>query len=239
MAFSNTWDTTFPPDTQLANLLGQDIRNGVKVDVQQRMAAISGLDAAKPSFGSDAQPANWNGVLFFATDTGKIYQFNNPAWTDITANFAFRNPAIKNITVVTQTGDTAPHTIYTMAIPAGYLGTTGHLRITLAMLINASGGSPTVLINYAGNGISVAQTISSGRTGNASIVVLGGNLGATNSQSWDTLEYPAVGNAVNFSSVGHRASAADSTVSQNLTVVFTGGANADSITFYRCIVELL
>lgn len=85
MPFTNIWDITFPPDAQLANLLGADIRQ-VYTDVQQRMAAISGLDAAKPNFAGDAQPANWNGVLFFATDTGKVYQFVSPTWTDVTAS---------------------------------------------------------------------------------------------------------------------------------------------------------
>ena len=86
MAFTNVYDDTYPPDTQLANLLGQDLRN-FRLDVQQRMAAISGLDASKPNFAGDAQPNNWNGILFFATDTAQIYQFNNPSWTNITTTF--------------------------------------------------------------------------------------------------------------------------------------------------------
>jgi hypothetical protein len=86
MAFTNVWDQTFPSDTQLASQGGADLRQ-LRVDTQQRMAAISGLDAAKPNFAGDAQPASWNGVLFFATDTGKIYQFNNPSWTDVTTSF--------------------------------------------------------------------------------------------------------------------------------------------------------
>lgn len=84
MAFTEAFDVTFPPDTQQANLLGLDIRNA-KLDIQQRMAAISGLDASKPNFAGDTQAANWNGILFFATDTAKVYQFNNPSWTDVTA----------------------------------------------------------------------------------------------------------------------------------------------------------
>ena len=83
MPFTNVFDNTFPPDTQAANLLGQDIRM-LKLDLQQRMAVISGVDASKPNFAGDLQPAAWNGILFFAVDTGKIYQFNNPAWSDVT-----------------------------------------------------------------------------------------------------------------------------------------------------------
>src|SRR5436853_7423259 len=87
MPFTNIFDVTFPADIQLANLLGQELRN-LALNVQQLMAAISGLDAAKPAFGSDTQPANWNGILFFALDTGKVYQFNNPSWTEVTFSVA-------------------------------------------------------------------------------------------------------------------------------------------------------
>lgn len=88
MAFNEAFDVTFPPDTQQANLLGLDIRN-TRLDIQQRMASISGLDANKPNFAGDVQPANWNGMLFFATDTSRVYQFNNPNWTDVTASLSF------------------------------------------------------------------------------------------------------------------------------------------------------
>jgi hypothetical protein len=36
MTYTNTWDDTVPPDTQLANLIGQDIRN-LSLNVHQRM----------------------------------------------------------------------------------------------------------------------------------------------------------------------------------------------------------
>lgn len=240
MAFTNVYDVTFPPDTQLANQLGLDLRN-FRLDTQQRMASISGLDASKPNFAGDAQPNNWNGVLFFATDTGKIYQFNNPAWTDLTVNFTFKNPAIKALNTVTQTGDTAQHTIYTLAIPGGYLGTTGQLRITVGLNINNVGGHPAILIMYGGNGISPPIAVASIPAGgiSGSIVVVGGNLGATNSQSWDALEMPILGSPYIGTNLGHRTTAIDSTVNQNLTVTFQGSANADVGNFYRCLVELL
>jgi hypothetical protein len=237
MPFTNTWDVNFPPDTQLANLLGQDIRNGVKVDVQQRMAAISGLDAAKPNFAGDAQPANWNGILFFATDTGKIYQFNNPAWTDITANLAFRNPAIKNTNVITQTGDTAVHAIYTVPISGGFLGTTGHLRITLFLNATSVGGPPRIFMSYGGIGITPSMNVAS--AGDYYAQVIGGNLGVTNSQSWDTL-FAAVGQTgIAPGNQQHQATAIDSTVAQNLVVDYQGGINGDSITFFKVLVELM
>lgn len=87
MAFTNVYDVTFPADTQLANLLGSDARS-LALNVQQRMAAISGLSSAMPNFAGDAQPNNWTGLLFFATDNGHVYQFNGATWVDITSNVA-------------------------------------------------------------------------------------------------------------------------------------------------------
>jgi hypothetical protein len=120
MPFANTFDNTFPPDTQLANLLGDDIRK-FKVDIQQRMAALSGLDAAKPAFGADSQPASWNGILFFATDTGKIYQFNNPAWTDVTAQFRLAGGVARYYDGSTVTQTNASGTLNSITIPGGTL----------------------------------------------------------------------------------------------------------------------
>ena len=80
MAFTNTYDTSFPPDTQAANQLGQDIRS-FKLDVMQRMAAISGNDASKPAF-----EAGFAGVLYFAPDTSKIYQWSGATWVDVTSS---------------------------------------------------------------------------------------------------------------------------------------------------------
>jgi hypothetical protein len=144
MAFSNQWDTTFPPDTQLANLLGQDIRNGVKVDVQQRMAAISGLDAAKPNFAGDVQPANWNGILFFATDTGKIYQFNNPAWTNVTNAFSVGN-LIKRYSIY-QPGQTNGNgqIVATLTVPSAIMQVKSLVELCYSAF-STSGGCSTAL----------------------------------------------------------------------------------------------
>lgn len=81
MAFTNVWDDAAPPDSQAASNGALDIRN-LKVDTQERMAAISGADAAKQNF-----EAGFTGVLYFATDTGKIYRWGGAAWFDITADF--------------------------------------------------------------------------------------------------------------------------------------------------------
>lgn len=152
MAFTNVWDTTFPPDTQLANLLGQDLRN-FRLDAQQRMSAISGLDANKPGFASDAQPSNWNGVLFFATDTGKIYQFNNPAWTDVTSHFIPTQTAVqasKLTADVTSGGGTV--TVHSLAITTGVYGIEWRGWLSAGAATN-----PNLIASVAGGSLSAGN----------------------------------------------------------------------------------
>jgi hypothetical protein len=82
--FDNVWDITQPPDTQLANLLGQDIRN-LKDDIMQRMSLLSGVLANRPT--PETVNATWGGsgfgLLFFATDTGQVFQWNGVNWVAI------------------------------------------------------------------------------------------------------------------------------------------------------------
>lgn len=145
-------------------------------------------------------------------------------------------------TQVTQTGDTSLHTIYTVPIPA--LGPNDQLRITLMVRVNVDAGNPVVELNYGGSLISPAVTVNVPQTGQPNglyVTIIGGNLGVTNSQSWDTLFkslYVGSGDT-NQSNSMHATSTVDSTTPQNLTVTFQGGANSDSITFYRMIVELI
>ena len=139
-------------------------------------------------------------------------------------------------TEVTQTGDTSLHTIYTVPVPA--LGPNDQLRILLLVGTNVTAGSPTILINYGSSRISPGSTISAG-IGNANgqwLEIVGGNLGATNSQSWDTLQHYLLDTASTGNGF-HNTTAVDSTTGPSLTVTYQGGANTDSVTFYRMIVE--
>lgn len=237
MAFTNTWDTTFPPDTQLANLLGQDIRNGVKVDVQQRMAAISGLDAAKPNFAGDAQPANWNGILFFATDTGNIYQFNNPTWTNVTSNFTTKTSALKAVNQVVHTGTTTLDTIYTLSIPANVIGITGRVRMTLWLKIGvASGGSELLQINFGSTVLGGGGTIAPVYGANQiKVVIEGGNTGATNAQRWDGQMFINGQNVLNL--ITSQVGAIDTTANVPVTVQYQSGSNPASQTFDMFMIE--
>lgn len=93
MAFPPTydisWDITFPPDTQLANLLGQDIRNLTK-NVMERLSALSGTLANRPTPEATGAAATWGGTgfgfIYFATDTNQVFQWSGTAWVDITGS---------------------------------------------------------------------------------------------------------------------------------------------------------
>lgn len=84
--FDHPWDITQPPDTQLANLLGQDIRN-LKDDIMQRIAILAGNIADRPT--PETVNATWGGttygLLFFSLDENKVYRWNGAAWLDVTA----------------------------------------------------------------------------------------------------------------------------------------------------------
>ena len=89
--FDHAWDVTQPPDTQLANLLGQDIRN-LKDDIQQRISLLSGTLANRPT--PEIANATWGGagfgLLYFAIDTNQIFQWSGAAWVDISGSIGLQ-----------------------------------------------------------------------------------------------------------------------------------------------------
>src|SRR5437868_5156625 len=126
--FTNVWDSTFPPDTQLANLLGQDIRN-LKTDIMQRMSLLSGTFANRPT--PEIVNAVWGGagfgLLYFSTDTAQIFQWNGAAWVDITSTLLGAKVSVlfKDNAAHINTGNIAENTIYTIPIAANSLGLSG------------------------------------------------------------------------------------------------------------------
>lgn len=97
--FTDPWDVTQPPDTQLANLLGQDIRN-LKLDVMQRIALLSGTSANRPT--PETVNATWGGsgygLLYFQTDTNQIFQWSGSAWVDISGSIGIaRQPFFSGV----------------------------------------------------------------------------------------------------------------------------------------------
>jgi hypothetical protein len=189
MAFTDTFDVTFPPDTQAANQLGLDIRN-LKLDLQQRMSAISGLSTSLPNIGADAQPANWTGLLFFATDTGAIYQWSGTAWVVVTADF-LGTYAQKPTTTLKQGSGAGVYTNATTdwaTVDAVNLSYSVVIPIGWKLLIAANGGSETSTAN--GYQIGLADGV-------AEITAIAfGNGSAQNTQSW-TLNWVINGDGAN------------------------------------------
>jgi hypothetical protein len=123
------------------------------------MAAISGLDAAKPNFAGDVQPANWNGILFFATDTGKIYQFNNPAWTNVTGLFISPTLSRFGATVGDTFGGSGSANGNLASIPGNTLKTGSLIHISGSCVnktIWTSGLGPTIVLVIAGTSLVIS-----------------------------------------------------------------------------------
>jgi hypothetical protein len=86
MAYTNTWAETAPADSSLASLVGQAIRT-FKLDIRERTSQISGTLAVRPT-----PEAVFAGLMYFATDNGKMYEWSGSTWTDVTAKFALSGP---------------------------------------------------------------------------------------------------------------------------------------------------
>lgn len=123
--FTNNWDVTFPPDTQLANLLGQDLRN-FRVDVMQRMSLLSGLFANRPT--PEIVNATWGGagygLIYISTDTNQIFQWNGAAWVDISGSISGSGSKLigTNIVPVTVANTVAQTALQGINVPANSLG---------------------------------------------------------------------------------------------------------------------
>jgi hypothetical protein len=147
-----------------------------------------------------------------------------------------------NNTLTTQTGDVAEHVIYTCPIPANAMGTTRQIRATVYYGTNSTAGNPLLVFQFGGTHVTQNTTLNPGLGTQQGWfkTVIGSNVGgATNSQSWDEPITQAFQASTGPGGGSHITSALDTTSTQNLTVTFRGGANADSVTFYRLTVELL
>ena len=96
-AFDRTFDETFPPDTQLANLLGSDLRN-LKTDIRERLALQSGILANRPSNMDAAFGGAGYGTIYISTDTNQVFQWNGAGSTDITVSLSLpRIPTVGGV----------------------------------------------------------------------------------------------------------------------------------------------
>lgn len=172
---TNVYDVTFPPDTQLANLLGQDLRN-FRLDVQQRMALISGTLAARWNPATDAQPLNWTGLLYFATDTGQTFQWTGAAWIQVAGLLNVQGPAVAIV------GNGGTQALFSYVLPANTIPNLRGIRITCNS--NHSTGVTNITYNVTLNGVQVGGTSSSAGGGvqqvqfQTSVINTGVNSGA-------------------------------------------------------------
>lgn len=163
MPFTDVWDVTTPADSQLANLLGQDIRN-LKLDIQQRMGAMSGTLATRWNPATDAQPTNWTGVLYFTTDTNQVFQWNGAAWVDVTVLIASLPALLTKQTIINQTVSSGTVVLLTATLDGLY-------RMTMDGVVTQVGTGGTLSMTAGWNNGLLAQTASSIAT---SLTVLGG-----------------------------------------------------------------
>ena len=114
MAFTNVWDNTFPPDTQLASLGAEDFRE-TKQDVQERFTAFAvGVLVNRPTPEAGFGTAN-NGVLYYAYDIGVLFQWDGAAWLDVRYNGVFEDLTQAAIAAGLETA------LNTVVVPAGAL----------------------------------------------------------------------------------------------------------------------
>lgn len=125
--FDRIWDETFPPDTQPANQLGADIRN-TKADIRERMSLISGTFANRPNPEAIFGGAGF-GLLYFATDIGRIYQWDGGAWNEVTNNI-ISSPATKAVNTVPVVTNAINTDGLTVTIPLNSLVVGSVIRIT-------------------------------------------------------------------------------------------------------------
>lgn len=195
---TNLWDNTFPPDTQLANQLANDLRL-LRVDIQDRMADISGTLASRWNPGADAQPLKWAGLLFFSTDTHQIFQWSGAAWVDVSVTIIPPQPPgipFVDVDLLLQGANIIPTTILT-PVANGFFRMTAYSVITRAATTSSSlPTSQCLFTNEAGvadGGIIVAGT--SANTLGAS------SSGAVNS-FYAKAGFPIQYNATLYNSVG-------------------------------------
>src|SRR5665213_2818677 len=120
--FSNVWDITQPPDTENANLLGQNLRT-LRNDVMQRMSLLSGVIGNIPA--PETVNAVWGGsgfgLMYFSTDTGQFLQWNGTVWVDVTQSFHLGNLKYSDTTIHVFNNPSSQQQGSGIVIPAGTL----------------------------------------------------------------------------------------------------------------------
>lgn len=171
VAFTRAWDESFPPDTQNANLLGDDIRK-FKVDVRERITAFgAGVVSARETPEAAYGDAN-KGVAFFATDELKLYRWSGSGW--ITAgDFSGIETYLSDVAshVITNPGvETVGSAVN---IQANQLRAGSVVSIEFRAIEGGSGGTPDQNLYFGGVLVAKASVDTNGCYGHALVYVTG------------------------------------------------------------------
>jgi hypothetical protein len=152
--FDNAWDISTPANTQLASLGAQDIRD-LKDDIMQRMALLSGNLANRPT--PETVNAIWGGtgygLLFFATDVHRTYQWSGAAWVDVTYLIGGGASATIDDSENTVTNAAVYTTLNQVIIPAGVVSAGTVIEIDATVKITSGAVTTLKLTDNAGTTI--------------------------------------------------------------------------------------
>jgi hypothetical protein len=158
--FDHVWDLTQPPDTQLLNQGALDFRS-LKDDVMQRMSLLSGTLANRPV--PETVNATWGGVgfglIYFASDTGQIFQWNGAVWTDLTTLFLLAPRHFSDLTEAIVNAPGVTTTLNTVVVPASF-GANSVAKIFSTGTSNT--GTPTISVSVNGTSVLLVAGISGG-----------------------------------------------------------------------------
>jgi hypothetical protein len=158
--FDRAWDETFPPDTQLANLLGQDIRN-FKTDIRERLSLISGTLANRPTNLDAVFGGASFGMIYFSTDTSQIFQWNGSAWNQINGNIITQPGQLNVAPNVTGQDDRSisaslgSTNIFTVPASGIYM-VSAYMIQTASNSLGSVGGN--YVVNYTDNAVGASST---------------------------------------------------------------------------------
>jgi hypothetical protein len=199
--FTDVWDITAPPDTQLANLLGQDIRN-LKLDVMQRLSLLSGTLANRPA--PEIANATWGGagfgLLYFATDTGQIFQWSGAAWTDVTTSI-LRGLVVAKVDLLAQQANIAPTLLFTPTA-SGFFRVSGSVILTQNAV---SSNLPQLQIIYTDPDSSVQKTVGISTLNNNNVVGEMGSQDVSAIAAPGNTIYAKVGVAINYQTINYNS----------------------------------
>lgn len=230
---TNVYDNTFPPNTQLASLGAADLQQ-VRLDVQERMALISGTLAGRWNPGTDTQPLKWTGLLYFVTDTQQIFQWSGSAWVDVTSSFSRSNLLNAQGNAVGITGNGTDQVFYTYSLPGGTVANLQGIRVTVAWNHNLGSATIEYKLSLNGRNIIDASPTSQGNHTIRSTII---NTGPTNGV-YESLLTALVQPTSNNISNGFYNGLFNWANAQTLQITFNV-ANTDGITPYLWMVELI